>query len=199
MKYFWLLLIPLLGACGIQHTANHSNHYMDTPILFQNELPQTDTFYCSLQDVLFEDSILVTFLAIEFDERAGATNILPKDLEVYRTFFGPISVGSWNKPCPRYNLFFRGNTGYFLVDEFTDLTDSLTTVSISGGTGYYMQSNMRPLLSGASIPSSALHPDLKDEIHVGILATEKWYKQWKKDHPRYQDTRITNNRGTDCE
>lgn len=172
---------------------------MDTPILFLDDIPQTDTFYCSLETLLFEDSLLVTFLAVEFQERPGVTNILPKDLEVYRTFFGPISVGGWNKPCPRYNLFFRGNTGYFLVDEFTDLKDSLTTISISGGTGYYMQSSMLPILSGVSVPTTVLQPDLNDEIHAGILATEKWYKKWIKDHPRYQDTRITSNRGTNCE
>ena len=147
---------------------------------------------------MWKDSTYVTFLTIKY--RPQLKTLIPRG-DIYRVFFGPVAVWSpFFDSCQIYSLFTANETGYFLLDDFTEIKDSTPEVSISGGTGYVDMNYMGPLYEHGNVNLKELCPDLDSlkRIPDKVYATRKWYKQWLKDHPGYKDQR-TNDYRQQCE
>lgn len=203
-----LALAVSLYACRAVHRHKRPDLYAS---LSQPDLDgENDSIYrgfsSGLEELMWKDSTYVTFLTISYYEQISITNAIKvvrsPDHMIYRTFFGPVSV--WfpiPDSCNINSLFTANQTGYFLLDDFIRLKDSLPVVTIRGGTGYVDMNYMAGFMEFGNISKKDLTPDLDSlqQIPGKVYATKKWYKQWIKDHPGYKDQRTNEYNNGSCE
>lgn len=195
-------LLTLLCSCSVVTSSKKStvNHISESESTKYEQVK--DTFICELKDVLWKDSSIVTFLSIKYVPKSSKSiaEIIPIG-EKYYTYFGPVTVGNLNyDTCSIYSINTTAETGFFLLDDFNHLKDSLF-VSIHGGTGYMDQNYMGPIQKIGIINHKELIYDLDSIMKISnkVHATKEWYAQWIKEHPFYQDQRTNPYNQSKCE
>lgn len=140
------------------------------------------------------DSTIVNFLTItHFDIKYDLKHSNLWNSKKYQNLDGPIAVV--NDSCLIYPILTKGNTSYFLLDDFKHLTDSIIYLSINVSVGEY---DMNQALTFSEYPTIELNElttliSLIEANPNAILATNEWYASWVQNNPGYRDQRIRNN------
>lgn len=147
------------------------------------------------------DSSKVAFLTItHLDDKYNSKHMTWVPY-YYHSLGGPIIVGNnLRDSCVIYPILTKGNTSFFLLDDFDNFTDSKILLTIAGLIG---QDDRSQALAFYEYPSLAL-----DEVRSvlktvstnsnTILATKKWYYNWLEHKPTYRDQRSINLNYTGC-
>lgn len=150
----------------------------------------------NIEEVIWHDSTKVVFLTLthhddKYDLRHSNLGITKK----YRNLGGPIVIGNrFAGTCLIYPILTKGNTSFFLLDDFINLTDSLIALSISVAVGEYDKNQEFTFFEFPTI-------ELGEVITIinsitanpnSLLGTIKWYEKWVQNNPEYEDERIRN-------
>lgn len=150
----------------------------------------------NIEEVVWQDSTKVVFLALthhddKYDLKHSNLGITKK----YRNLGGPIVIGNrFADTCLIHPILTKGNTSFFLLDDFINLNDSLIALSISVAVGEYDKNQEFTFFEFPTI-------ELGEVITIinsitanpnSLLGTKKWYEKWVQNNPDYTDERIRN-------
>jgi len=144
----------------------------------------------------WHDSTKVVFLTITYvDDKYDQKHLNFGITKKYRNLSGPIIVGNiYIDSCLVYPIQTKGNTSYFLFDDFKHLKYSKISLSISCSVGEYDKNQVDLFFEFPSIELSKLTTIISSIAANpnNILATNEWYESWFQNNPSYRDQRIRN-------
>jgi len=160
------------------------------------EIDQLIDFSIEIQELAWFDSTVVKFLTItHIDDQYNLKHINANLSDEYRNLGGPIIVGHvYVDSCLLHPILTKGNTSFFLLDDFKHITARRIPLSIVASVGRYNQNQERLFYEFPSLELSEITLIL-DSMVVNsndILATKEWYETWFRDRPNFRQQRTRN-------
>lgn len=189
-----LLLICLCPLFVFGQSTNDS--ILKTEVSVIDNIDSLIDISIDISEINWHDSTMVKFLTItHFDDKYNLKHSNLGITKKYQNLGGPITVGNkYRDSCLIYPILTKGNTSYFLLDDFKHLSDSIISLSIIVSVGEYDRSQAFTFLEYPSIELSELTTILGSILAhpYDILATNEWYESWIQNNSSYRDQRIRN-------
>lgn len=160
------------------------------------EIDQLIDFSIEIKELAWFDSTVVKFLTItHIDDQYDLKHINANISDEYRNLGRSIIVGNaYFDSCLIHPILTKGNTSFFLLDDFKHLTASRIPLSIVVSVGRYNQNQERQFYEFPTLELSEITLIL-DSMGVNsndILATKEWYESWFRDRPNFRQQRTRN-------
>ena len=199
MKYN-ILLIPVLIILSSIYRGKEP-----TVISSSNQIKSKKFSYlCELETIHWMGTDSVTFVKlsiISIDSVSSAKNQLITKFEMdsligfHSTFAShvpPFSVYGVQDSCITHGVHSYNTTGYFLIDDFINIKDSVR-LFVNGYESYYGQGGAYLLTTECTASISQINNEIDSLVDMNpylVYATREWYSIWKKKHPKMEDQRI---------
>lgn len=192
MKYYVIISVLLINACTVLKkdgatTSKKSNRENAFKIPSYNLIVE-------LEDVIWEDSSVVTFVSIHPDYRTAPMILTASPCGEQINFSGPLTLGTSFDTCSFHPIRYdwKSQNSYFLIDDFNGLEDSLlyfsyqVTINMNCQNFDQIYQSNSPLLRTELVKYSDSLVSKSEKIY----ATKEWFSIWCEKNPAYQRLRI---------
>ena len=185
MKFYIILLALIINACTVLKDEG------STSFKKSSDKHEFNDLVVELKDVILEDSSTVTFISIHPDYSQYRN--IPDYCGRHFTYSGPLTIGDYFDTCSFYPVAYdwKSQSSYFLIDDFTDVEDSLLYFSyhVSARTSCQGGDQIYQLNSGLSRTELVKYMNSLVQRSEKTYATKEWFSMWYEKNSAYQGLR----------